>query len=122
MKGKRVCVVDADPQGNLTQSLGYRNQDEMDETLADLLKALIEPRDNLSRGCEADSLDPEQVSIAKEIMSITRLEARDKEIINQFTRKNLTFAKGAELLHMVRSTIYKMQRRAVTRLTEIYNA
>ena len=53
---------------------------------------------------------------------ITRLEARDTEIINQFTRKNLTFAKGAELLHMVRSTIYKMQRRAVTRLTEIYNA
>ena len=53
---------------------------------------------------------------------ITRLEARDKEIINQFTRKNLTFAKGAELLHMVRSTIYKMQRKALIRLTEIYNS
>ena len=53
---------------------------------------------------------------------ITKLEAKDKEVINLFTRKNLTFAKGEEILHMVRSTIYKMQRKALMRLTEIYNS
>lgn len=52
---------------------------------------------------------------------IGRLEQRDQEIINQFTRKNLTFAKGSEILHMVRSTIYKMQKKALDNLTELYN-
>lgn len=52
---------------------------------------------------------------------INKLEAKDKEVINLFTRKNTTFAKGEEILHMVRSTIYKMQRKALIRLTEIYN-
>ena len=52
---------------------------------------------------------------------INKLEAKDKEVINLFTRKNITFAKGEEILHMVRSTIYKMQRKALIRLTEIYN-
>ena len=29
MAGKRVCLIDSDPQGSLTESLGYRNPDEM---------------------------------------------------------------------------------------------
>ena len=49
MAGKRVCLIDSDPQGSLTQSLGYQNPDEMEHTLADVLKAAMEPRDNLSR-------------------------------------------------------------------------
>lgn len=53
---------------------------------------------------------------------ISRLDPVDKEITNLFTRKNLTFTRGAELLHMARGTIYKLQRRAVSNLTEIYNA
>lgn len=53
---------------------------------------------------------------------ISRLEPSDKEIITLFTRKNLTFTSAAELLHMSRGTIYKLQRRALSNLTEIYNA
>lgn len=33
-KGKRVLLIDADSQGDLTISLGYQNPDEMDYTLA----------------------------------------------------------------------------------------
>ena len=29
MKGKKVCVIDADPQGSLTASLGYHEPDDM---------------------------------------------------------------------------------------------
>ena len=49
MAGKRVCLIDSDPQGSLTQSLGFQNPDEMEHKLADVLKAAMEPRDNLSR-------------------------------------------------------------------------
>ncbi len=50
MAGNRVCLIDMDPQGNLTQSLGYRNPDEMEYTLADVLREEVEPCDKLSRG------------------------------------------------------------------------
>ncbi len=36
-KGKRVLLVDADPQGSLTISLGYREPDRMENTLATCL-------------------------------------------------------------------------------------
>ena len=32
MAGKRVCLIDSDPQGSLTESLGYRNPDEMENS------------------------------------------------------------------------------------------
>lgn len=40
-KGFKVLVIDADAQGSLTASLGYRNQDELDVTLATVLEMII---------------------------------------------------------------------------------
>ena len=34
MNDKKVLVIDADPQGNLTSSLGIDNADELENTLA----------------------------------------------------------------------------------------
>jgi len=39
--GKKVLLIDADPQGSLTISLGYRNPDELDITLANLMRSVV---------------------------------------------------------------------------------
>lgn len=46
-EGYRVLMVDADPQGDLTTCLGWMNQDEMDNTLAQLMQRSLEEDINL---------------------------------------------------------------------------
>lgn len=43
-EGKRVLVVDADPQGDLTTCLGWKNGDELQTTLADLMNKTLTER------------------------------------------------------------------------------
>lgn len=44
--GGRVLLVDADPQGDLTKSLGWRDPDSLETTLATHLSAAIEGSDD----------------------------------------------------------------------------
>ena len=44
-EGKRVLLVDTDPQGSLTASLGYVEPDEIPVTLANILSAVINEED-----------------------------------------------------------------------------
>src|SRR5699024_11192428 len=45
-RGRRVLLVDADPQGDLTKSLGWRDPDSLQTTLATHLAAAIEGSDD----------------------------------------------------------------------------
>ena len=40
--GKKVLLIDADGQGSLTASLGFRNPDSMEVTLPTILERIIE--------------------------------------------------------------------------------
>lgn len=40
-EGRNVLLVDCDPQGSLTVSLGYSQPDELDMTLTDLLAGVL---------------------------------------------------------------------------------
>lgn len=40
--GKKVLLVDADPQGSLTVSLGVKNPDELDISLSSLMQSVID--------------------------------------------------------------------------------
>ena len=40
-KGKKVLLIDADPQGSMSISLGYQEPDDMENTLADLMTAIV---------------------------------------------------------------------------------
>ncbi len=42
--GERVLLVDSDPQASLTVSLGIKSPDELDETIASVMKRVIEER------------------------------------------------------------------------------
>lgn len=39
--GKEVLVIDADPQGNLSQSLGIKNPDELEVALPSIMEQII---------------------------------------------------------------------------------
>ena len=43
--GKKVLLIDSDPQGSLTISLGYHEPDELDITLADLITEVVEEKE-----------------------------------------------------------------------------
>ncbi|MBR6951164.1 MAG: ParA family protein [Oscillospiraceae bacterium] len=47
--GKRVLLIDADPQGSLTVCLGIRNPDVLDHTLASVMRAVVEDKDLTDR-------------------------------------------------------------------------
>lgn len=41
-KGKKVLLIDLDPQGDLTTSLGYKNPDSIDKTIKNLMEKVIQ--------------------------------------------------------------------------------
>ena len=43
--GKKVALIDADPQGSLTVSLGYQNPDNIHPTLATIMMGIINEED-----------------------------------------------------------------------------
>ncbi len=44
-QGKRVLLIDADAQGSLTASLGYREPDKLDITLANVMGNIINEKE-----------------------------------------------------------------------------
>ena len=47
-EGKKVLLIDGDPQGSLTISLGYREPDRMEVTLATLLSEIMEEEEHFA--------------------------------------------------------------------------
>ena len=44
-QGKKVLLVDTDPQGSLTVSLGVKNPDDLDTTISDLMQTVVDNGD-----------------------------------------------------------------------------
>lgn len=58
--GKRVLLIDADPQGSLTISLGYQQPDQLDVTLASVLGKIMAdvplyPREGIPASSKAEN-------------------------------------------------------------------
>ena len=68
-QGKRVLLIDADPQGSLTISLGERNPDQLSETLSNVMECVINDKSlpenfGLLRSTEGVDLMPANIELS----------------------------------------------------------
>ena len=83
--GKKVLVIDADPQGNLTSSLGITDADEMEYTLATFIKQEINeeptiPEEYIVEGEEGVDIVPCNIKLAGMDYMIMNALSREKLI------------------------------------------
>ena len=91
-KGARVLLVDTDPQGDLTKSLGWRDPDRLEVTLADHIHSSVndtplDPRRGLLHHKESIDLMPANIKLAD--VEATLFSAIDRECILSEWLENL---------------------------------
>jgi chromosome partitioning protein len=84
LNGKKVLLIDADPQGSLTASLGYQQSDQLDVTLATVMgKVLadipISPQDGILHHSEGINLMPANIELSG--MEVSLVNAMSRETI-----------------------------------------
>ena len=83
MEGKKVLLVDADPQGSLTISMGWQQPDELPTTLSTLMaKAMndqsIQPGEGVLHHAEGVDLIPANIELAGMEVSLVNCMNREK--------------------------------------------
>lgn len=82
LQGKRVLLVDADPQGDLTACLGWQDTDSLSVTLATKLMEVIqdelkEPMDGILHHHEGIDLVPANLDLSAMEMSLVTVMSRE---------------------------------------------
>jgi len=86
-EGKKVLLIDADPQGDLTTCMGYYNQDELQNTIGTLMTDTIQDKevrteDAILHHKEGIDLIPSNLDLSAVEMSLVNAMSRE------FTLKN----------------------------------
>lgn len=82
--GKKVLLIDLDPQGDLTTSLGYKNQDNMENTIKTLMEKVIQKIDIDQE--EAILKNNERIDL---IPANIELEALETSMIKYIDKENI---------------------------------
>ncbi len=82
--GKKVLLVDADPQADLTAYLGWYNQDELKSTIATLMKEVIEDVD--LKVDESILHHSENIDLIPSSMELSSVE---QSLVNAMNRENI---------------------------------
>ena len=82
-QGKRVLLIDADAQGSLTTSLGFREPDKMDITLATVMEKVIneegiDPDFGILKNEEGISLIPGNIELSGLEVSLVNMMSRER--------------------------------------------
>ena len=83
-QGKRVLLIDADAQANLTMSLGYNRPDDLSETLSSIMQDVID--DNPLNVQKAILHHKEGVDLLPSNIELSGLEVR---LINAISRESI---------------------------------
>lgn len=86
--GQRVLLVDTDPQGDLTKSLGWKDPDALETTLANHLNAMIEgitldPHEGILSHDEGIDLMPANIELAGMEMPVLMAMSRE-QLVNMW--------------------------------------
>ncbi|MEY8576539.1 AAA family ATPase [Oscillospiraceae bacterium 21-37] len=81
-QGKRVLLVDVDPQGSLTASLGYHQPDQIEKTLSAALSEIVQqkpvdPADYILHQEEGVDLLPTNIDLAVLEMNLVGIMGRE---------------------------------------------
>ena len=87
MQGKKVLLVDADPQGDLTTCLGWQDTDELPVTISDKLLSVImdkseNPYDGILKHEEGVDLVPSNLELSSMEMSLVTAMCREMVMKN----------------------------------------
>lgn len=87
-EGKRVLLVDADPQASLTVSLGYPQPDKLPVTLAQMMgkvmaDAVIQPQEDVLRHDEGVDLMPASIELSGLEVSLVNAMSRER-VLTQY--------------------------------------
>lgn len=82
-KGKRVLLIDADPQSNLTKGLGFRHISEVPFTLSDVIQSIMENEplnvaEKVLHSDEGVDLMPANINLAGYEAKMINLKGREK--------------------------------------------
>ena len=85
--GKRVLVVDADPQGNLTQMLGWQQPERLDATLSSFVEAYTDDKpipwnEGLLHNAEGIDLLPANIELSGTEVSLFQAMSREQILKN----------------------------------------
>lgn len=86
-EGKKVLLIDADPQGDLTTSLGYSDADNLPFTLTDAMKKVImdvpfRPGKGILQHKEGVSVMPSNLELSSMEMSLVNAMCREMTLRN----------------------------------------
>ena len=87
MQGKKVLLIDADPQGDLTTCLGWRDTDSLSVTLTEKLQTIISeqeqnPFDGILHHKEKVDLVPSNLSLSSLEMTLVTAMSRESVLKN----------------------------------------
>lgn len=100
--GKKVLLVDADPQGSLTVSLGFKNPDSLEQSLATMMQAVINDRELseqsiIVRHDEGVDLLPSNIELSG--MELSLFNAMSREFVLKSCLEDMKYwTKGCPLV------------------------
>lgn len=88
MEGKKVLLIDADPQGSLTVSLGYQNPDNLEHTLATIMMNILNEEEfpldyGILHHAEGVDLIPANMGLSGLEVSLSNTMSREM-ILNEY--------------------------------------